>query len=375
MGKLEVFSLPADDLDPFLDRRRYSVFSLSQLQFSSFLTEILIKANDFVPSSAGSILMDRPFERGETPADTLLYFVASFGPAAADLLGQSLRADRGVVGYVYRNGESYLMNDPQTDPNFYSKFDERHEFRTSCAIAVPIRIERTVCGVLELVNRQVDRHYTDRDLKLLEIFARYTSVSIENLLDAQRANEMARRDDLTGLHNDRFFHHRLTEDLIRADVTHSTVALIFLDLDNFKNVNDTHGHLAGSQVLKEFGYLLRQTVTAPSATLARYGGDEFVIILPDHDVERAQAVAASIQAALKNTAFLQGSFSWAEGQIYWREPLTASVGLAVYPVHLSREGNIDLRKNLLLRAADQAMYQAKAEGKNQVRVALTNDRE
>lgn len=369
MGKLEVFSLPADDLDPFLDRRRYSVFSLSQLQFSSFLTEILIKANDFVPSSAGSILMDRPFERGETPADTLLYFVAAFGYAAADLLGQSLRADRGVVGYVYRNGESYLMNDPETDPNFYSKFDERHEFRTSCAIAVPIRIERTVCGVLELVNRQADRHYTDRDLKLLEIFARYTSVSIENLLDAQRANEMARRDDLTGLHNDRFFHHRLTEDLIRADVTHSSVALVFLDLDNFKNVNDTHGHLAGSQVLKEFGYLLRQTVTAPNATLARYGGDEFVIILPDHDVERARAVAASIQAALKSTAFLQGSFSWAEGPIYWREPLTASVGLAAYPVHLTREGNIDLKKNLLLRAADQAMYEAKADGKNQVRVA------
>ena len=143
-----------------------------------------------------------------------------------------------------------------------------------------------MCGVLELVNRQVDRQYTDRDLKLLEIFARYTSVSIENLLDAQRANEMARRDDLTGLHNDRFFHHRLTEDLIRADVTDSTVALIFLDLDNFKGVNDTHGHLAGSQVLKEFGYLLKQTVTVPRATLARYGGDEFVIILPDHDVER-----------------------------------------------------------------------------------------
>jgi diguanylate cyclase (GGDEF)-like protein len=371
MAAPEVYSLPADDLDPFLDRRRYSVFSLSQLQFSSFLAEILIKANDFVPSSAGSILMDRPFERGETATDTHLYFVASFGHAAADLLGQSLRADRGVVGYVYRTGESYLMNDPEQDPKFYAKFDERHEFQTSCAVAVPIRIERTVCGVLELVNRQSDQRYTERDLKLLEIFARYTSVSIENLLDAQRANEMARRDDLTGLHNDRFFHHRLTEDLIRADVTRSTVALIFLDLDNFKGVNDTHGHLAGSQVLKEFGYMLKQTVTVPNATLARYGGDEFVLILPDHDVERALAVAKGIQGALKDTNFLQGSFSWAEGPIYWREPLTTSIGVAVYPVHLSRDGNIDLKKNLLLRAADQAMYESKARGKDQIRVAAT----
>jgi two-component system cell cycle response regulator len=142
-------------------------------------------------------------------------------------------------------------------------------------------------------------------------------------------------------------------------------------LDNFKGVNDTHGHLAGSQVLKEFGYLLKQTVTAPGATLARYGGDEFVIILPDHDVERARAVAVSIQGALERTSFLQGSFSWAEGPIYWREPLTTSIGLAVYPIHLSRDGNIDLKKNLLLRAADQAMYEAKADGKNLIRIAKT----
>jgi diguanylate cyclase (GGDEF)-like protein len=335
----------------------------------SFLGEILIKANDFVPSLAGSILMDRPFERGDTAADTQLYFVATFGPASSELLGQSLRADRGVVGYVYRTGDPYLMNDPEEDPNFYSKFDQNHEFQTSCAVAVPIRIERTVCGVLELVNRSDKGKYSNKDLELLEIFARYTSVSIENLLDAQRANEMARRDDLTGLHNDRFFHHRLSEDLIRADVTDSSVALIFLDLDNFKGVNDNHGHLAGSQVLKEFGYLLKQTVRAKGATLARYGGDEFVAILPDHDVERALAVAESIREALLGAAFLQGSFSWAEGPIYWREPLTTSMGVAVYPVHLPRKGTVDLKKNLLLRAADQAMYEAKGHGKDQVRVA------
>ena len=217
----------------------------SQLQLPSFLGEILRKANDFVPSSAGSILMDRPFERGETPADTLLYFVASFGHSAAELLGQSLRADRGVVGYVYRTGESYLMRNPESDPNFYSKFDEDHEFQTSGVVAVPVRIERTVCGVLELLNRSDGKPYTERNMQMLEIFARYTSVSIENLLDAQRASEMARRDDLTGLNNDRFFHHRLTEDLVRADLTKSTVALLFLDLDEFKDVNDSLGHLHG----------------------------------------------------------------------------------------------------------------------------------
>ncbi|MCU0304636.1 MAG: sensor domain-containing diguanylate cyclase [Thermoanaerobaculales bacterium] len=364
-----VYSLPIEDLEPFLDRRRYSAFAVSQLAVTSFLGEILSKANDFVPSNSGSILMDRPFDRGETAAETSLYFVATFGPSAQSILGRHLRADRGVAGYVYRTGEPYLMNDPANDPNFYSKFDEGTDFTTSCAIAVPVRIERTVCGVLELVNRLGDGGYSERDLQMLEIFARYTSVSIENLLDAQRANEMARRDDLTGLYNDRFFHHRLTEDLVRADVTDGTVALLFLDLDNFKAVNDNHGHLAGSQVLKEFGYLLRQTVADEGATLARYGGDEFVVILPGHDLDRARATAADIQIALTRTQFLQGSFSWSEGPVYWRQPLTCSIGVAVYPVHLPRQGTTDMKKNLLLRAADLAMYDAKAAGKNQVRVA------
>jgi diguanylate cyclase (GGDEF)-like protein len=342
---------------------------VSQLAVTSFLGEILSKANDFVPSNSGSILMDQPFDRGATPSETSLYFVATFGSSAQTILGRHLRADRGVAGYVYRTGEPYVMNDPENDPTFYSKFDEGSDFKTSCAIAVPVRIERTVCGVLELVNSVAESGYSERDLQMLEIFARYTSVSIENLLDAQRANEMARRDDLTGLYNDRFFHHRLTEDLVRADVTDGTVALLFLDLDNFKAVNDNHGHLAGSQVLKEFGYLLRQTIDADRATLARYGGDEFVVILPDHDLEQAKSAAADVQTALGRTQFLQGSFSWSDGPVYWREPLTCSIGVAVYPVHLPRQGTTDMKKNLLLRAADLAMYDAKAAGKDQIHIA------
>ena len=97
MGAPDVHSLPLGDLEPFLDRKRYSAFAMSQLQLPSFLSEILRKANDFVPSESGSILMDRPIERGETPSEILLYFVAAFGPSGSALLGKSLRADRGVV--------------------------------------------------------------------------------------------------------------------------------------------------------------------------------------------------------------------------------------------------------------------------------------
>ncbi len=365
----EVLSLPEGEIEAFLDRRRYAAFVPIRLKVDVFLREILTKANEFVPSLAGSILMDRPLDRGPVPEETDLTFVAVFGPSADELLGRSLPASQGAVGHVYRTGESYLMTDPASDPLFFPRFDDQHGFETYSVVAVPIRIEETVCGVLELVNRVGGGPYTDKDLELLKIFARYTSVSIENLLDAQRANEMARLDDLTGLYNDRFFHHRLTEDLVRADAENGSVVLLFLDMDNFKDVNDTHGHLAGSQVLKEFGYLLRRTVREEGATLARYGGDEFVIILPGLSLARGAAVARRIQDALAKATFLQGSFTWADGPVEWQRVMTCSLGVAAYPEHVPREGSVDLRKNRLLRAADQAMYCGKAEGKNQIRVA------
>jgi diguanylate cyclase (GGDEF)-like protein len=363
-----VATLPAAGLEDHLDRRRLGTFSLPRPDPGAFLSEILNQARAFVPSEAGSVLMDRPGERGLAPEASRLVFVAAFGPAAEQLVGQTLEARNGVAGDVYCKGRPYLLADPGADPTFYAQFDADSSFTTTGVIAVPIRIEHTVCGVLELVNREHGQ-FTERDLGLLEIFGNTTSSFIENLLDARRAAEMARRDDLTGLANDRFFHHRLTEDLIRADLMEQSLALLFLDLDNFKEVNDTLGHLAGSQVLKEFGLLLEQTVDHPRATVARYGGDEFVIILPDADVDLARAVAEDITDRLRRCEFLRGNFDWAEGPVRLHRHLSASVGVAAYPRHLSREGSTDLRKNLLMRAADQAMYAAKAEGKDRVIVA------
>lgn len=366
---MSVQTLPHDKLEPHLERRRYTAFSLPRLDLGPFLVEILSKANAFVPSAAGSILMDRPQVSMDATGGTDLFFLASFGPAAEALLGQKLCSDQGVVGQVYRTGEPYLLADPAHDAHFDGRFDTALNFKTTGAVAVPIRIEQTVCGVLELINRK-EENYSLIDVGILEVFGSYTSAFLENLLDARRAGEMARRDDLSGLHNDRFFHHRLTEELVRADVTGGTVALLFLDLDNFKGVNDTLGHLAGSQVLKEFAYLLSQTVTASEATIARYGGDEFVVILPGFDVDAAAEVGEGICRALRGATFLHGTFSWADGPVSLRSALTVSVGAAVYPIHLARQGSTDLKKNLLMRAADQAMYQAKETGKDRVCVAV-----
>ena len=364
----EVMTLPQKELEPHLERQRYTALTIPRLDLGPFLVEILSKANDFVPSEAGSFLMDRPGERASGGKGPDLYFLGAFGPSADSVLGQVLHSSEGVIGRVYRTGEPYLMVDPESDRHFFGRFDEISNFETTGVIAVPIRIEHTVCGVLELVNRRSGA-YTSHDVGILEVFGSYTSAFLENLLDARRAGEMARRDDLSSLYNDRFFHHRLTEDLIRADVMGAEVALLFLDLDNFKAVNDSLGHLAGSQVLKEFAVLLAQAVDVSGATLARYGGDEFVVILPGFSAKKAAKVGERICEALRKATFLRGSFTWADGPVSLRSALTVSVGVAVYPIHLPRTGSTDLKKNLLMRAADLAMYRAKEEGKDRVIVA------
>lgn len=365
----EVFVLPPAHLEPFLERYRLDSGMLEATDASRFISEVLRRANAFVPSEAGSVLLDNPFERAADPTNHSLYFIATFGPAASSLLGASIPTNLGVVGHVYRTGESYFVSEAQRDPHFLQHFDETLAFRTDSLVAVPIRLQSTVCGVLELVNRKEGRAFDERDRDLLEIFAAYTSLTMQTLLDARRASEAARSDDLTGLGNDRFFHRRLAVALEHADASGGRVALLFMDLDNFKLVNDTHGHLAGSQVLKEVGYLLRRVVRIPGATLARYGGDEFVVIIPGFDLPAASRVAEDVRQTIHRESFLRGRFSWADGPVEFAGPLTCSIGVAVYPDHVPREGSSDHRRNQLLRAADQAMYAAKAAGKDLVQEA------
>lgn len=363
--------MPAAELEVFLERYRHDTGVPEVMDAASFIREVLARANAFVPSEAGSVLLDNPFERAADPGNVALYFIATFGPSAEALIGASIPSAEGVVGHVYRTGESRVVTTPSSDVDFCARFDEVNEFQTRSLLAVPIRIESRVCGVVELVNRSDGAPFDEHDQALLEIFASYTSVSIQNLLDAKRLGEVARSDDLTGLGNDRFFHRRLAENLEQADAAGGTLGLLFLDLDNFKRVNDTHGHLAGSQVLKEVGYLLRRIVRTPGVTLARYGGDEFVIILPGFDLTSAYKVAEDVLTTIRREPFLRGRFSWATGPVHFEGPLTCSIGVAIYPQHVPRTGSSDHRRNQILRASDQAMYAAKAAGKDQIVIATS----
>ncbi|HET7460289.1 MAG TPA: sensor domain-containing diguanylate cyclase [Longimicrobium sp.] len=365
-------SLDGAGLERFLLRTRAGAAIPDDVDLGAQLTQILERARALVPARAGSILLDDPLRKVADRAQNDLCFVTVFGPAADRLLGARLGAGRGIAGKVYVSGRPHLAADAATDPSFSPEFDRATGQATHSVVAAPIAIGSTVCGVIELVDRLQGDRFDERDLALLEIFAGYTSSTLQNALDAKRAAELARRDDLTGLSNDRWLYHRLVEMIADADAGGQPLALIFFDLDRFKGVNDTHGHLVGSQVLREIGFLLRRLVTDPGALLARYGGDEFVACLPSAALAQGQAVAEEIRAAIEHSVFIDQAYGDAIPALHLSGVVSASLGVAEYAPRAGGDTPYTSARALLQRA-DTAMYAAKAAGRNRVITAADED--
>jgi diguanylate cyclase (GGDEF)-like protein len=363
---IQFHALETPQLERFLERHKSGLSLRNDVDLDLVLRQILQKAYEFVPSESGSILLDDPFRKVPDRKENELVFIATFGDSSRNLVGHRLSAHHGIVGRVYETGTPHLSVDVAKDRYFYGDIDEQIGHTTHSVVAVPIYIGKTVCGVLELINRLEGKSFTPRDMTLLEIFAGYTSFTLQNALDAKRAHDLAKRDDLTGLYNDRWFHVRLTEALTDAQRTRKEAVLLFMDLDHFKTVNDCHGHLAGSQVLREVGFLLKRIVPRVEATVARYGGDEFVMILPETTLEQGLEICEEIRRTIESTTFLDREWGFSMHPVHLNDVLTASIGITSYLPETTAVDSIDLDKNELLRRADMAMYRAKSLGKNQV---------
>jgi diguanylate cyclase (GGDEF)-like protein len=361
-------SLEPVQLERFLERRRANPTFPLELSLAENLVEVLRRANSFVPSAAGSILLDDPAGKKDDRRQNTLTFIAAFGDKSSCLVGQAIPADQGIAGRVYMTGETYSTPYAPSDRFFYRAMDEQTRYQTQSLVAIPIRIEHEVCGVLELINRRDAPGYSLEDRNLLEIFAGYISISIQNVLDGRQAQEIAKRDNLTGLYNDRYLHIVLSETIARCRIENTDLSLLFLDLDYFKHVNDTHGHLAGSQVLREVGRLLRRKVKPLGGIPARYGGDEFVLLLPGYELEAAIDVAEDLRAEIVGATFCSAPGDIQPDPLHLKG-ITCSIGIATLRLHLEPELSLDASKSTLLRLADAAMYVAKETGRNKTALA------
>ena len=361
----------ADDaiLSRMVQRKRRLRPVGSEVDLRGVLTEILTRASELIPSESGSILFDDPHIKLTEKRGGTLYFIACFGQDSQPLIGTPISVDAGIAGHAYRTGKPYISEDVAKDKLFYTEIREKTQCEIRSLICAPIAIHESVIGVIELINKRGGAHFTENDLALLEIFAGYTSTLVQNALDARRFEELSKRDNLTGLYNDRYFLERLPWEVRRVTAQGGDLSIIFLDLDRFKEVNDTYGHLAGSQVLREIAVLVNEVFEGMSAITARYGGDEFIIILPDTTLKVASRYAERLRALIAGTIFIREGLHADSQPLNISGLITASVGVASLTQNVAqKEDEMDVVGGLI-KAADSAMYRAKDLGKNRVALA------
>ena len=318
----------------------------SPLEIQEILENIMSQVSRLLSPKAWSLLL-RDEESGE------LEFAVVVSEVADRLKGVKLARGQGVAGWVAENGESLIIPDVSCDPRFASEFDRSFSFITHSLACIPIKCHDQIFGVIELINSLEEGTFSEADEQILTTIADFAGIAISNARAVAKINRLVITDDLTGLYNSRYFFEQVEYEVERAKRYYTPLSLVFFDLDRFKTVNDTYGHLTGSRLLKEVGELLQKQIRKTDRA-ARYGGDEFVIILPHTDKSGARSLAFKIMAALHQQSFLSNCGN----------PLvvTASFGVSAYPDDAQSSAE-------LINAADKAMYIVKESGRNGVSVA------
>ncbi|HLU43876.1 MAG TPA: diguanylate cyclase [Natronosporangium sp.] len=217
----------------------------------------------------------------------------------------------------------------------------------------------SVRGVLAVYDRFGGDDFDDHDLAALQILAGRVGAAVDNVRMHQETQRLSLTDPLTGLWNYRHLRTALRREVERANRFHHPLAVLLLDLDRFKSVNDRHGHAAGDAVLVEFAARVRSMIREVDVPF-RHGGEEFVLLLPETDTRGATVLAQRLGAAVRSTPVVIGTRGDGAGRI--GITVTVSIGIAVYPTH-------GRHPEALLEAADDALYRAKADGRDTYRVA------
>jgi diguanylate cyclase (GGDEF)-like protein len=217
-------------------------------------------------------------------------------------------------------------------------------------IVLPLNAGGRTIGMVELITFKAKRNLSEAELKAAEAMASLAATGLEKVRLLEQLRNAADVDLVTGVHNHRYLQERLRQEVSRSARSHSPFAVLMLDLDNFKPVNDRHGHADGDRVLHNIGATIKDYVRT-SDVVARYGGDEYVVLMPDTPVEHADLVAQRVVAGI-----VSGRHEMSDGTVV---SVGVSAGLAIYP----RDGRTSAQ---LLQAADTAMYNAKRGGGRQL---------
>jgi diguanylate cyclase (GGDEF)-like protein len=254
----------------------------------------------------------------------------------------------GLTYTVARGGEMIIVEDMQNHPLFNTASNDW----SGSIIGIPLKVGDTVVGVMNL-SRMTIGGFTNSELRLLSLLSDQAAVAISNASLHQMISRQAYSDTLTGLPNRRALDERLEEEVLAARRNSYSFAVIMMDLDGFKDVNDTYGHSTGDDVLRTVFNQMARGVRNTDF-LARYGGDELTLILRQTEMTSAQIVSDKILEGMRNI-----KYTLPDGR---RLKLGISGGIAIYPVHARNGAD-------LLRAADAALYHAKKHKRGTFEIA------
>ena len=253
-----------------------------------------------------------------------------------------------IVGMVFETGKGVLVQDAVERDRLTKQTIGQGPTTVQSVVAAPMAIGGRTIGVLSVQSYERSA-YTERHLKLLSAIAEQSAGAVQNARLYEQARDLADHDPLTGLMHHRAIQERVAVELKRAQREGTPVALVMLDVDNFKSFNDTYGHPVGDRVLRQVAESLRR-IARETDTVGRYGGDEFCAILPGADREAASAFVQRLGQDIAREPFRF------EGRR--PVPIAVSAGFAIYP----HDGD---RREALLVAADDALYAGKRGDQSQ----------
>ncbi|PYV09712.1 MAG: sensor domain-containing diguanylate cyclase [Acidobacteria bacterium] len=318
----------------------------STLDLQKILQTIMEKISDLLQPDNWSLLM-------LDEATQELYFEIAIGSGADKLKDVRLKLGEGIAGWVAQQGEPVLIEDVRNDPRFTPKIDELTQTDTQSVVCVPVKGREKILGVIELVNFVGKGSFRKDDIPILKNLADYAAIALENARYVQRIHELTITDDCTSLYNARHLNFVLDAEIYRSTRYGYEFSVIFIDLDYFKQVNDTYGHLVGSRLLGMIGDVIKSHLRMIDYAF-RYGGDEFVVLLPQTSKWNTLAVVKRIKDLMNSKVY------FAEEGLNIR--ITASFGIASFPI----DGRT--RKEIL-RRADEAMYLVKNTTRNNIALA------
>ncbi len=323
-----------------------------------------------------------------------LYFIAAYNIPEEVVKFVRVKNGEGIAGYVAQTGKPLLVEDAENfkkDIDMHQIVEKKKRFKTDSFMCIPLIVRDKIIGVMNLTDKKDNKNFTSRELQLLlsvssqisavlhnfilirkletlnkelEDKVRERTRELENALNSLEKitkelheknkvlEEIAVTDKLTSLFNRGYFEDRLKFEIEKSFKFKRELSLLFIDLDKFKKINDTYGHLVGDKLLQKISEVIKESIRKTDIA-ARYGGDEFVVILPETNIESAKMVAEKIRENIENTFIVVGDK---------KISVTASIGVAGI-----KEGQSTTFEKLI-KFTDKSLYEAKKKGRNRVYV-------